>query len=74
MLALLIFAQETIEDEPSKAPFYILGLVAALWAIVLFAVGMRNTKFPGSVRAQRAVMGVSVVLVAAAMASSVLTA
>jgi hypothetical protein len=74
MLALLIFAQETIEDEPSKAPFYILGLVAAAWAIVLFAIGMRSAQFPGSRGAQRAVMGVSVVLVVAAMASSVLTA
>ena len=74
MLALLIFAQEAIEDEPSKTPFYILGGAAAVWAIVLFAVGMRSREFPGSARTQRAVMGISVVLVAAAMASAVLTA
>jgi hypothetical protein len=73
MLALLIFAQEAIEDEPSKAPFYILGGAAAVWAVVLFAVGMRSERFPGSAGAQRAVMAVSVVLVAAAMASAVLT-
>jgi hypothetical protein len=73
MLALLIFAQEAIEDEPSKTPFYILGGAAAVWAVVLFAVGMRSRDFPGSAGAQRAVMAISVVLVAAAMASAVLT-
>jgi hypothetical protein len=73
MLALLIFAQEAIEDEPSKTPFYILGGAAAVWAIVLFAVGMRSRDFPGSAGAQRAVMAISVLLVAAAMASAVLT-
>jgi hypothetical protein len=73
MLALLIFAQEAIEDEPSKTPFYILGGAAAVWAVVLFAVGMRSRDFPGSDGAQRAVMAISVVLVAAAMASAVLT-
>jgi len=75
MLAtLLIFAQETAEEEPSKTAFYILGSVAAAWAILLFAVGMRSPTFPGSVGAQRGVMAISVVLVAAAMASAVLTA
>jgi hypothetical protein len=73
MLALLIFAQEAIEDEPSQTPFYILGGAAAVWAVVLFAVGMRSRDFPGSAGAQRAVMAISVVLVAAAMASAVLT-
>jgi len=73
MLALLIFAQEAIEDEPSKTPFYILGGAAAVWAVVLFAVGMRSRDFPGTAGAQRAVMAISVVLVAAAMASAVLT-
>ena len=73
MLALLIFAQETIEEEPSKTPFYILGGAAAVWAIVLFAVGMRSRDFPGSAGAQRAVMAISVALVTAAMASAVLT-
>jgi hypothetical protein len=75
MLAtLLIFAQETAEEEPNKVPFYILGGAAAVWAIFLFAVGMRTPSFPGSVGAQRGVMAISVVLVAATMASAVLTA
>ena len=75
MLAtLLIFAQETAEHESSKLPFYILGGAAAVWAIVLFALGMRSPEFPGSAAAQRGVIAVSVVIVVAAMASSVLTA
>ena len=75
MLAtLLIFAQETAEHETSKTPFYILGLLAAVWAIALFALGMRSASFASSPGAQRGVIAVSVVLVVAAMASSVLTA
>jgi hypothetical protein len=70
---LLIFAQETAEEEPSKTPFYFLGILAALWAIALFAIGMRSPSFPGSAGAQRAVIAVSVVIVVATMASSVLT-
>jgi mannitol-specific phosphotransferase system IIBC component len=71
---LVTFAAEAVEDEPSKVPFYILGSAAAVWAIVLFAVGMRSPAFPGSVAAQRAVMAVSVLVVIGAMASAVITA
>ena len=74
MLAtLLVFAQETAERESSKTPFYIAGIAAAVWAIALFAIGMRSPSFPGSPGAQRGVIAVSVVVVVAAMASSVLT-
>jgi hypothetical protein len=75
MLAtLLTLAAETAEEESSKVPFYVLGSAAAVWALVLFAVGMRNPEFPGSDGAQRGVIAVSAVIVVAAMASSVLTA
>jgi hypothetical protein len=75
MLAtLLTFAAEAAEEEPSKTAFYILGGAAAVWAIVLFALGMRSATFPGSAAAQRGVMAISVVLVISAMASAVLTA
>ena len=74
MLAtLLIFAQETAEHESSKTAFYVLGSLAAVWAIVLFAVGMRSPSFAGSQGAQRGVIAVSVLVVLAAMASSVFT-
>jgi hypothetical protein len=75
MLAtLLVFAQEVAEEEESsKTLFYVLGMVAAVWAIVLFAVGMRSPGFPASEGAKRGVIGISVLIVAAAMASAVIT-
>jgi len=74
MLAtLLTFAAESAEAEPNKTPFYILGGAAAVWAVVLFALGMRSSTFPGSAGAQRGVIAISVLLVVGAMASSVLT-
>jgi mannitol-specific phosphotransferase system IIBC component len=73
LAALLTFAAETAEEEPSKTLFYILGGAAAVWAVVLFAVGMRSPTFPGSPGAQRGVIAVSVLVVLGAMASAVLT-
>ena len=72
--ALAVFAAEVAEEETSKTAFYVLGGAAAVWAIVLFALGMRSPRFPGSVAAQRGVIAVSVVLILSAMASAVLTA
>jgi hypothetical protein len=75
MLATLIaFATEAAEEETSKTAFYVLGGVAAVWAIVLFAVGMRSATFPATPGAQRGVIAVSALVVIAAMASAVLTA
>jgi hypothetical protein len=69
---LLLAAEEAA--EPSKVPFFIAGGAFAVWAIVLFAVGMRSQSFPGGEGAQRGVVAVSVVLMLAAMASAVITA
>ena len=71
---LLTFAAEAAEEETSKTAFYVLGGVAAAWAVMLFAVGMRAETFPRSAGAQRGVMAISVLLVIGAMASAVLTA
>ena len=75
MLAtLLVFAQEVVEEEEAEpVAFYVLGGLAALWAITLFAIGMRSHTFPGSAAAQRVVTLISVLLVAGAMASAVLS-
>jgi uncharacterized membrane protein YuzA (DUF378 family) len=70
---LLTLAAETDEHESSKTAFYLLGGVAAVWAIVLFAVGMRSPSFPDSPGAQRGVIAISVLVVVGAMASAVLT-
>jgi hypothetical protein len=71
--ALLLLAAEEA-SEPSKVPFFIAGGVFVVWAMTLFLVGMRNDSFPGGQAAARGVMAVSVVLMAAAMATAVVTA
>jgi uncharacterized membrane protein YecN with MAPEG domain len=71
--ALLVLAAAEAEEK-SKVPFFICGGALACWAIVMFAVGMRSTTFPGGESGQRGVIAVSVVLVVAAMATAVITA
>jgi hypothetical protein len=73
LAALLTLAAETAEEEPSKTLFYVAGSAAAVWALVLFALGMRSASFPGSPGAQRGVIAVSVLLTLGAMASAVIT-
>ena len=70
---LLTLAAETAGEEPDQTLFYLCGGLAALWAIALFALGMRSHDFPSSPGAQRGVMLVSVLVVIAATASSVLS-
>jgi hypothetical protein len=70
--ALITFAQE--EAETSKTAFYTLGIVLALWAVAVSAIGIaRHATFPPSKSAARGVMALSLVLVAATMASAILT-
>jgi hypothetical protein len=61
------------EAEPSKTPYYIIGIALAGWAVVLSFVGLRSPEFPGGGGAARGVMTLSVVLAIAAMAAAVLT-
>jgi hypothetical protein len=72
LLALLQAAAE--ESEPSKVPFFICGGLFAVWAIVMFVVGMRSKSFPGGQSGERGVIAVSAVLMVAAMATAVITA
>jgi hypothetical protein len=72
--ALIVFAQETVEEEASKTPYYIAGGVLAAFAVIISAIGIRgHESFPGSKSASRGVMLLAAVLVAATMASAVLT-
>ncbi len=68
MQSLLIAA-----SEPSKAPFLIAGGVLALYAVLLGAIGLRAPSFPGGTGGQRAVMGLTFVLMVVALAAAVLT-
>lgn len=74
MLHALVMLAAAEAEEKSKVPFFIAGGALAVWAIVMFAVGMRSPTFPGGQSGQRGVIVVSVVLVLAAMATAVITA
>jgi hypothetical protein len=70
--AVFVLAAETAEH--SKTAFYLCGAALAIWAVVLSSIGLSRPEFPGSAAAARGVMGLSTVLVLAAMAAAVITA
>ena len=60
--------------EKSHVPFYIAGGVLVVWALLIsMAIGMRNVAFPANEGQQRAVMGITVVLVAITLVAAVAT-
>jgi hypothetical protein len=67
---LSILAAEAAEH--SKTLFYFLGGLAAVWAVIVSVIGLRQPEFPGGVRGERVVIGISVVVVAAALISAVI--
>jgi plastocyanin len=61
--------------EKSKTPFYIAGGVLVAWALILaLGLGLRRPAFPGNLAGERVVIGISVVLVLAALSAAVVTA
>jgi hypothetical protein len=60
-------------SEPSKVPWYIAGLLLALWAVILAWIGLSRPDFPYNLRGQRVVMGISLLLVLIALAAAILT-
>jgi hypothetical protein len=73
-LIALITAAESGAEESSKTAFYICGGLLAAWAVVLSVIGMSSETFPGTVGAKRGVIAITLVFVAAAMATAVITA
>jgi hypothetical protein len=74
VLAALITLAAAEGEESSKTVFYICGGVLAAWALLVSAIGIRrHAAWPATEGAQRAVMGISLLLIVAAMASAVLT-
>jgi hypothetical protein len=72
--ALILLAQEHVEEEASKTPYYIAGGVLAAFAVVISAIGIRgHENFPGSKGGRNIVIAIAALLVAATMASAVLT-
>jgi hypothetical protein len=62
------------EEEPSKVPFYIAGALLVVFALGVSALGLRSATFPPSRGVRSGLIGLAAVLVAAAMATAVLTA
>jgi hypothetical protein len=72
LIAILTFAAEE-HEETSKTPFYVIGGAAAAYGVLIAFLGLNKHDFPATKGAARGVFGVSALIVAAAMASSVLT-
>jgi hypothetical protein len=74
MHAVLAQFAPVLAAAKSKAPFYVAGGVLVAWALILsLGIGLRRPDFPSNVRGQRAIMGVSAVLVAITLTMAVAT-
>lgn len=74
MMSAMLHLAPVLAAEKSKVPFYIAGGALALWAIVIsVVVGLRRPDFPSNAAGQRAVMGISALLVALAAGTAVAT-
>jgi hypothetical protein len=74
LLGLLTFATEAAGEESSKTPFYVAGIALTVFAVIVAAIGIRaHGHWPGSPGTARAVMGLCALLVAATMATAVIT-
>ena len=60
-------------SEPSKVPFYVMGGLLAGWAVVLSLIGLSRAEFPGNSMGQRAVIGISLLLVLGTVTAAVAT-
>jgi hypothetical protein len=66
----LVIAAEASE----KIPFYVLGGLLAVWAVVLAGIGLSRATFPSSAGGEYAVIGISVALAASTIVAAVATA
>jgi uncharacterized cupredoxin-like copper-binding protein len=74
MHAAIVQLTPILGAEKSKVPFYVAGGVLVAWALVLsLGIGLRNVSFPSTVGAERAVMGISAVLVALTVSMAIAT-
>jgi hypothetical protein len=74
MYALVLHVAPILGEAKSKVPFYLAGGALVCWALfVSLALGLRKADFPDTITGERAVIGITVVLVVAAMATAVIT-
>jgi hypothetical protein len=69
--ALLVLAAG---ESHSKTAFYVAGAALVAWGVLIAAFGLQRAEFPSSTGQQRGIIGMTVLLVAAAMATAVITA
>jgi hypothetical protein len=74
MTALLMLAAEAAEKESSHTAFYVAGGALTAWALVVAALGIGRPDFPANPGGRAAVIALSVILVAAATSTAVITA
>jgi hypothetical protein len=60
-------------SEPSKVPFFIAGGALAAWAVILAAIGLNRPDFPGNLRGQRTVIGITFTIMVIAIAMAIVT-
>jgi hypothetical protein len=70
MSALLLI---TAADEPSKAPFLIIGGALAVYAVIVATLGIQRPKFAASAQGQRGVIALTTLVVVLAIAAAVVT-
>jgi hypothetical protein len=72
--AVLQLAPVVLAAAKSKVPFYIVGGLLVAWALLLsLGLGLRKPEFPDGLAGQRAVIAITVVLVATTMTMAVVT-
>jgi hypothetical protein len=70
MSALLLI---TAAAEPSKVPFFIIGGVLALYAVILSTIGIQRPSFASDRVGERGVITLTAVLVVIAIGTSIAT-
>jgi len=60
-------------STPSKVPFFIAGGAVAVWAVILAAIGLNRPDFPGNLRGQRTVIGITFTLMVISIAMAIST-
>jgi hypothetical protein len=60
-------------SAPSKVPFFLAGGALAAWAVILAAIGLNRPDFPGNLRGQRTVIGITFTLMVIAIAMAIVT-
>jgi hypothetical protein len=70
---LTVLAAAAEEHEKSKTLFYVVGPIAAVWAVVVSFLGLTRPEFPGNAAGRRAVMAVTALVVLGAVSTAVIT-